>query len=213
MATRFAIIEDNADEREIASLFLTETGKFTCVGAYSSAEEALPHLRRLRPELVLMDIRLPGMSGLECARILKSERPGMTIIILSGLVDGTAVKAALAQRLDGYVTKPFQRTELVQAAQMARSGGMFMSKPAWEVVMKSLDRSGAPAASAVRLTATERSILFMLAEGLPYKGIAERRRISFYTVRTHVHNLYEKLGVHSKTEAINKYFGRPEPPG
>ena len=63
------------------------------------------------------------------------------------------------------------------------------------------------------LTATERSILLMLAEGLPYKGIAERRRISFYTVRTHVHNLYEKLGVHSKTEAINKYFGRPEPPG
>src|SRR3989442_651035 len=203
MATRFVIVEDNADEREIASLYLTETGKFTWVGAYASGEEALPHIRRLRPEVVLMDIGLPGMSGLECARILKAERPDLRIVIITGLVDETAVKAALAQRPDGYVTKPFQRTELVQATQMARLGGASLSKLAWDLVVKSLKKSGAPDACAVRLTPTEHSIMMMLAAGLHYNEIAARRRISSYTVRTHVHNAYYKLGVHTRTEAIN----------
>jgi DNA-binding NarL/FixJ family response regulator len=207
MSIKVAIVEDSAGVRENwAKLIGAEPG-FECVGASDSGEAALKRFPATRPDVVLMDINLPGMSGIQCTALLKAKLPRTQILIVTVYADNDHVFEALKVGASGYLLKCTDPAELTRSIADVMRGGAPMSGQIARRVIEVFRRPVAPAGNAdTKLTPREEETLDLLAKGYANKEIASRLGASVETVRVHVRHIYEKLQVHSRTEAAAKYL-------
>jgi len=202
---RVAIVEDSKTIRESLTHYLQTDMECRCVFACATAEEALAEIPEHQPEVVLMDIQLPKLSGIECTAQLKKLLPSVQIIMVTVYEDTERISAALRAGACGYLLKRCTPAELVSAVREARMGGVPMPREIARKVIASFQRPMAVAASVEELRPSERKILELLASGLANKEIADRLGLSTGTVRWHLENIYVKLHVHSRTEAVLKF--------
>ena len=201
---RIAIVEDNKTVRESLTRFVQTAPDFLCVGACATAEDALQVLPGYQPEVVLMDIQLPKMSGIECTARLKQLLPSAHIIMVTVYEDTERISAALRAGACGYLLKRCKPEDLVAAVREARLGGVPMPREIARKVIAAFQQPVTTAAEVEDLRPSEKKILELLALGLPNKEIANRLGLSASTVRWHLENIYGKLHVNSRTEAVLK---------
>jgi DNA-binding NarL/FixJ family response regulator len=199
-----SIVDDEGNLRQSIATFVNGSPGFRCVSAFPSGEEALEHLPEEWPDVILMDIHLTGMSGIECVRRLKAVRPEVQIVMLTVYEDPDQIFAALTAGATGYMLKRLTPARLLDAIQEVHSGGSPMSHSIARKVLASFKKPGT-AVEVGRMTPREEMVLDCLAKGLTYQGTAEALKISLDSVRTYVRRIYEKLHVHSRTEAVAKY--------
>ena len=200
-----AIVEDSAMLRDNLEAMLRREPSFRCVGAFPDAEQALAALPSLQPAVVLMDIKLPGINGVECVRRLAGELPGIQVIMLTVYDDSDMVFDSLAAGASGYLLKPVKSEQLIEAIQELRDGGAPMSMSIARRVVQAFKKSTPVADPDANLWAREVEILELLAKGFLKKEIAEQLKISYWTVQTHVGRIYKKLHVHSRAQAVAKF--------
>jgi DNA-binding NarL/FixJ family response regulator len=205
---RVAVVEDEPQVREGFRLLIDRSGRCACVAAFGSAEEALARLPSLEADVVLMDIQLPGMSGIECIRALKSRQPGLQIMMLTVFEDHDRIFQSLAAGASGYLLKQTPPGKLLEAIAELHRGGAPMSTQIARRVVETFQQPVPNAGATARLSPREREIIERLGQGYLYKEIADQLGISVETVRTHIHNTYEKLHVRTRTEAVMKVYGR-----
>jgi len=209
-----ALVEDDAGVRANLTKMIDSAPGFHCLSAYPDAFTALKGIATNRPDVVLMDINLPGMLGTECVGRLKNIAPTLPVLMLTVYDDAEQVFKSLMAGATGYLLKRTPADKLLEAIREINSGGAPMSRQiARRVVQFFQDIKQEPAetrrAPEVKsLTEREEQVLSLLAKGHAYKEIADLLNISFETVRTHVRTIYDKLHVHSRTEATLKYLGR-----
>jgi DNA-binding NarL/FixJ family response regulator len=205
LTTKIAIVEDNATLREYLADLISGTPGHRCVCACGSAEEALLKLPALRPDVVLMDIHLPGESGLVCTARLRERLPNLQVIILTVYKDIKMIFQALKAGACGYVLKRSDEKEILAAIAEVRAGGAPMTSEVARMVVRSFIEMPMGKDETGGLSGRESEILALLAEGLSNKEIGTKLSISFSTVRTHLMHIYEKLHVRCRTEAAAKY--------
>lgn len=205
-AITVSIVDDEADLREHIAGYLTAAGGIVCKSAYASAEEALEHLPRDNPEVVLMDINLGGMDGIECVRRLKAQMPQAQVLMLTVFEDTEKIFRALAAGASGYLLKRMSPKKLLDAIAEVRDGGSPMSASIARKVVESFHSRPGHADDSGELSQRERSVLNGLAEGLAYKQIADQLGVSIHTVRNYIRRIYEKLHVQTRTEAVAKFM-------
>ncbi|MEO5821413.1 MAG: response regulator transcription factor [Vicinamibacteraceae bacterium] len=208
---RVSIVEDDARVRASLARLVDGADRFSCVSQHESGEKAIAELPAVRPDVVLMDINLPGMSGVECVRRLRTLLPALQVVMLTVYEDTDLIFAALAAGASGYLLKRTPPDELLGGIlDVHRGGSPITSHIARKVVQsfREADRAGDEDA----LSPREREVLDHLAQGYLYKEIAARLAISYDTVHTYVRRIYEKLQVHSRTEAVAKHLARPGQP-
>jgi DNA-binding NarL/FixJ family response regulator len=208
MTIKISIVEDQAEMRHSLVEWLDHAAGLRCVGAHASAAEALARIPAENPDVVLMDINLNGMSGIECVARLKQKLPKIQVLMLTTYEDGDTIFDSLRAGANGYLLKNMPRAELVQAVEQVHSGGAPMSLQIARKVINYFHRDTQPASELEKLTSRELEILRLLAKGYMYKEIADQLAISMSTVRTHVSAIYEKLHVQSRTAAAMKLVGR-----
>ena len=201
---KVAIIEDLREIREGLATLIDLTEGFSCTGRYGSVEEALPAIARDLPDLVLTDIGLPGMSGIEGTRVLKERHPGLTVLILSVYDDDERVFDALCAGATGYLLKKTPPAKLVESLREAVGGGAPMSPEVARRVIALFRDFRPPRRADYDLTPHETRLLRLLVEGHNYKTAAFELNVSVNTVSFHLKKIYEKLQVHSKSEAVAK---------
>jgi DNA-binding NarL/FixJ family response regulator len=200
-----AIVEDHADLRNSLKLILSASPGFTVVGGYDRCEALLDELENKAPQVILMDIGLPGMSGIEGVRRVKSLRSETHILMLTIYEDDAPVFQAICAGADGYLLKKSSPIDILQAIEDVVAGGVPMTPSiAQKVINMFRNFAPKPDQGAGRLTPREIEVLKALVAGLDYKQIAQRHFISLDTVRNHIRHIYEKLQVHSKSEAVAK---------
>jgi DNA-binding NarL/FixJ family response regulator len=204
MPSRIAIVEDDAPTRANLERLIRSTPGFECVGAYSSGEAAIAGLNRRPAEVVLMDINLPGMSGVECTRQLKSDLPRVEIVMLTVYDDSDRIFHALQMGAAGYLLKRASTDEIVEAIQSVLRGGAPMSSYIARKVVHSFRQPGM-AKSSEGLSKRETEVLAYVARGYSNKEIADALGLSVETVRAYLKTTYTKLHVHSRTEAAMKF--------
>ena len=214
LMTKVAIVEDNATLRQYLAQFIGDTPGHRCICACGSAEEALVKIPTHRPHVVLMDIHLPGESGIACTARLRQKMPELQVIMLTVYKDIKMIFQALKAGACGYVLKRADEKEIIEAIAEVRAGGAPMTSEIARMVVRSFrEPAGATEpADTAQLSARELEILALVAEGCPNKEIASRLHISSATVRTHLMHIYEKLHVRCRTEAAAKYL-RSNPVG
>jgi DNA-binding NarL/FixJ family response regulator len=183
---------------------------FRCAGTFPSAEEALKHIPLVQPDVVLMDINLPGMSGIECTARLKEQLPRIQILVVTVHADNDRVFSALQAGASGYLLKRTRPAELLESIREVTYGGVPMTGEIARKVIAAFRRPATPSLEDARLTRREEEILVLLTQGYSNKEIAARLAVSFDTVRTHLCHIYEKLHVRSRTEAATKYLRATE---
>ncbi|NGO39960.1 response regulator transcription factor [Limisphaera ngatamarikiensis] len=209
MAIRVAIVEDNEKLRETLGRVLERTEGFACVGRFATAEEALQAVPGLKPDVVLMDINLPGINGVECVRRLKDQCPDTQFIMLTVYEDTDNIFNALAAGATGYLLKRSTKAELLQAIRDVMKGGSPMTTHIARKVVQSFQKPPArPPEPDFELSPREREVLDLLAQGFLYKEIAEKLGVTYETVHTHIRRIYEKLQVRTRTEAVAKFLRR-----
>ena len=202
---RVAIVEDNKTILENLTRFIQTTPDFQCVCTCVTAEEALQVLPGHQPEVVLMDIQLPKLSGIECTARLKRLLPSVQIIMITVYEDTERISAALRAGACGYLLKRCTPEELVAAVREARLGGVPMPREIARKVIAAFQQPITTAAEIEELRPSEKKIIELLALGLPNKEIANRLGLGTRTVRWHLENIYGKLHVNSRTEAVLKF--------
>jgi DNA-binding NarL/FixJ family response regulator len=205
---KVAIVDDEADLREHIAGFVDAAKGFRCVSTYASAEEALAHLPQDHPDVVLMDINLGGMSGIECVRQLKPRMAATQIVMLTVFEDTEKIFSALAAGASGYLLKRLAPAKLLEAIREVHEGGSPMSAPIARKVVQSLQTAPARGDENADLSPREREVLNGLAEGQAYKQIADGLGVSIHTVRNYIRRIYEKLHVQTRTEAVAKFLSR-----
>ena len=204
--TDVAIVEDNVALGSGLRKIVESAEDFRCLGVWVSAEDALRKIDAFRPEVILMDINLPGMSGIEATARIKQHFPEMQVIMVTVYRDHDQIFAALKAGASGYLLKRSTPEEVRQAIRDVRSGGAPMSAEIARRVVEAFHQPmRAPATDDVKLSKRETEILEHLTKGLANKEIADRLDISVETVRVHLRRVYEKLHVHSRTEAAMKF--------
>ena len=203
-----AIVEDDAGIRESLADFLGRAKGVRCIAVYSNAEEALRELKVQTPDVVLMDINLPGMSGIEATRELKRFRPDARILMLTVYEDNKALFDSFKAGACGYLLKRTASEKIVEAIREAREGGMPLTPRMASKVAAYFQSQGKMHNEVDTLSPRERQTLELLAEGFLYKEIAEKMGISYLTVTQFTKHIYEKLHVHSRTEAVVKFLKR-----
>jgi DNA-binding NarL/FixJ family response regulator len=203
--TKIAIVEDNRVIRESLMEFVKEDSECECVCVCATAEKALKEIPKLQPDIVLMDIQLPDISGIECTAKLKQLMPSLQIIMVTVYEDTERIFKALRAGACGYLLKRCTPEELVSAIREVRQGGAPMSREIARKVIVSFQEPVTTAAEVEGLSAREREILELLAEGFPNKQIAARVGLTDGTVRWHLRHVYHKLHVRSRTEAAIKF--------
>ncbi|HXR46480.1 MAG TPA: response regulator transcription factor [Candidatus Limnocylindrales bacterium] len=203
--TRIAIVEDNKVIRESLMEFIHADPECRCVCACATAEEALKVIPKHEPEIVLMDIQLPNMSGIDCLAQLKQLLPSVHIIMVTVYEDTERIFKALRMGACGYLLKRCAPEELIAAIREVRQGGAPMSREIARKVIASFQEPLTTAVEVEDLTAREREILELLANGFPNKQIADRLGLTDGTVRWHLRHVYNKLHVRSRTEAALKF--------
>ncbi len=207
MAIRVSIIEDSPGTRESLKALLERTPGLQCIGAHADAEAALREIPVEKPDVVLADINLPGMSGIECVARLRERVPKTQILILTTYDQDDLIFESLRAGAHGFLLKNMPPSELMQAIMQVHVGGSPMSMRIARKVVKYFQNLKQPSEVEV-LTKREQEILALLAKGYLYKEIAGRLGITLSTVRAHLHTVYEKLHVHSRTQAVIKFLGR-----
>ncbi|HEX9048366.1 MAG TPA: response regulator transcription factor [Verrucomicrobiae bacterium] len=213
LMTKVAIVEDNATLRQYLAELIGATADYRFVCACASAEEALVEIPKKQPDVVLMDIHLPGESGIACTARLREKMPELQVIMLTVYKDIKMIFQALKAGACGYVLKRADEKEILGAIAEVRAGGAPMTSEIARMVVRSfLEPPTASQGETAQLSAREMEILELLAQGLSNKEIGARLHISFGTVRTHLMHIYEKLHVRCRTEAAAKFL-RSNPVG
>jgi DNA-binding NarL/FixJ family response regulator len=202
--TTVALVEDSAPMRRNLERMLRRATGVHCVCACATAEEALEQIPRLKPDVVLMDINLPGASGIECTARLKLQMPAMQVIMLTVYEDTASIFSALKAGACGYLLKRSSPAEILDALTTVQTGGAPMTS---EIARKIVMTFQSPGSSdAATLSTREQEILELLSEGKVSKEIADQLAISYHTVRVHTKHIYEKLHVRSRSEAVLKFM-------
>jgi DNA-binding NarL/FixJ family response regulator len=207
MPITVSIVEDNDKLRGTLARVLNRAEGFGCVSQYPSAEDALKDLPNVKPEVVLMDINLPGMNGVECVRQLKPLLPQTQVMMLTVYEDTENIFNALAAGANGYMLKRTSTKELIEAIHEVKRGGSPMTMHIARKVVQSFQKS-APAQSTENLSEREQQVLDLLSQGLIYKEISDKLGIGYETVHTYIRRVYEKLQVRTRTEAVAKFLRR-----
>lgn len=205
---KIGIVEDSRTTREGLRTIVDLSPDYQCVGAFETAEEALRLLPKKRPEVVLMDIQLPAMTGVECVALLKKALPDVLVIMVTVYEDSDRVFSALRAGASGYLLKRSAPEEVIQAIREVRGGGVPMSGGIARKVIQYFRDQSSTMEMVDKLTAREREILELVANGFSNKELAGRLHISVDSVRWHLKNIYAKLHVHSRTEAALRFRGQ-----
>jgi DNA-binding NarL/FixJ family response regulator len=208
MPITVSIVEDNEQLRGTLARVISRADGFKCLSQYGDAESALEGIPKERPEVVLMDINLPGMNGVECVRKLKPLSPGIQIVMLTVYEDTENIFNALAAGAAGYLLKRTKSTELLEAIREVHRGGSPMTTHIARKVTQSFQRAGPSQQATENLSEREQEVLDCLSQGLIYKEIADKLGISYETVHTYIRRIYEKLQVRTRTEAVAKFLKR-----
>jgi DNA-binding NarL/FixJ family response regulator len=205
-----SIVDDEKELRNSIMTFVNGSAGFKCMSAYSSAEVALEGLPSDKPDVVLMDINLGGMSGIECVDKLKAALPDIQVLMLTVYEDTDKIFQALAAGASGYLLKRSSPTKLLQAIREIHAGGSPMSSSIARKVVASFRKSSQSDKDKkqTHLSPREEAVLDCLAKGLTYKQIADQLDISIDTIRTYLRRIYEKFHVQSRTEAVAKYLSQ-----
>jgi DNA-binding NarL/FixJ family response regulator len=206
VACTVSIVEDDAIARDSLRKLIEQTPGVRCLSTFGSGEEALKHLPEQNPDLVLMDINLPEMSGIECVSRLKHAAPRTQVLMLTVYEHPDKVFQALRAGASGYLVKRVAQNKLMGAIQDVLNGGSPMSSHIARKVVQYFRRLGPSTNDTENLSPREREVLEMLADADLYKEIAEKLDISVTTVRTHIQHIYQKLHVRTRTEAVAKYL-------
>lgn len=201
-----SIIDDEKELRESIATFINGSPGFRCVSTYGGADVALQRIPTDKPDVVLMDINMPGMNGIECVERLKSSMPDIQIVMLTVYEDTDQIFRALAAGATGYLLKRLSPSKLLQAIREVQAGGSPMSNSIARKVVASFQKAKKTNEKQPHLSPREQAVLDCLAKGLTYKQIADQLEISIDTIRTHLRRVYEKLHVQSRTEAVAKYL-------
>ena len=205
-----SIVDDEAKLRQSIATFVNGSPGFKCVSSHGSAEAALNHLPGEKPDVVLMDINMGGMDGIECVEKLKERSPAMQILMLTVYEDTEKIFRALAVGANGYLLKRSSPTKLLAAIREVHAGGSPMTSSIARKVVASFQKQKTAADAAGekpgQLSPREQAVLDGLARGLTYKQMAGDLEISIDTIRTYIRRIYEKLHVQSRTEAVAKYL-------
>ena len=201
---RTAIVEDQRDIRDALAMLINGTPGYRCTGSYRSMEEALDRIAADPPDVVLCDIGLPGMSGIEGIRILKGRHPGVSLLMLTVYDDDDRIFDALCAGASGYLLKRTAPARLLESLREAVSGGAPMSPEVASRVITLFREIRPPERADYDLTPHESRLLRLLVDGHNYTTAAEELKVSYNTVKFHMRHIYEKLQVHSKSEAVAK---------
>jgi len=210
MAIKVAIVDDDEGIRASLAALIRRASTLKLMGDYADAESALKEIPRHTPDVVLMDINLPGMNGVECVRQLKASVPKVQVLMLTVYEDSDSLFNSLKAGASGYLLKRTASARLLEAIHDVHGGGSPMTPQLARRVVQFFTRPSQGDASVSHLTPGEREFLDQLAKGYAYKVIADRMAISIDTVRSYVRTVYEKLHVHSRTEAVVKYLRTEE---
>ena len=203
-----SIVEDIDDIRDALRILINGSKGFECVHVYADAEEALQNMSSKDIDIVLMDIGLPGMDGIECMKTIKPEMPKAQFMMCTVFDDDDHIFNALKSGASGYILKRTSPAQILEAIRDLHEGGSPMSSEIARRVVKSMQKSKTRSKATEILTPRETEILDYLAKGYLYKEIADELFISKETVKKHIHRIYDKLHVQNRTEALNKAFPR-----
>jgi DNA-binding NarL/FixJ family response regulator len=202
-----AIVEDSPHLRRSLEVIVSRQSTLCCVGVFPSAEDALATLPSLAPNVILMDINLPGMNGVECVRRLTQSNLKSLIMMLTVSDDDDVIFEALSSGAIGYLLKPVLSDELVKAIHEIHAGGAPMSMPIARRVVQTFKKPANNKSELTELTPRELEVLELLAKGFLSKEIAEQKGLNYWTVVDHVRHIYDKLHVRSRAQAVAKYLG------
>jgi len=204
---RVAVVEDQKEISEGLNYLISLSEGFECT-LYFSAEDAVRGILKNRPDLVLMDINLPGMNGIDCTRILKQKFPDLQIMMCTVYEDDEKIFRAIAAGASGYILKRTEPAKLIEALRDLHNGGSPMSSQIARKVISSMQKFHAKEEEENILSDREKEVLELIAKGFRNKEVADKLFITVSTVKSHVHNIYEKLHVTSRVEAVNKMNGK-----
>jgi DNA-binding NarL/FixJ family response regulator len=207
MPIRVSIVEDLAEIREGLADLVRSDRELLMVGSFDDAESAVDKLPDLQADIVVMDINLPGMSGIDCIKTIKEKCPGTQFMMFTVYENDDKVLQAMQAGATGYLLKRTKPEQILESIKELNQGGSPMSSNIARKLLNIFLQEKKVAKKEV-LSDRENEVLQLLADGLLYKEIADRLYIGHGTVRQHLHNIYEKLHVHNRTEAVNKYFNR-----
>ena len=207
MSIKISIVEDQPEMRESLVAWLGDAPGLRCVGAHATGEEALKKIPQENPDVVLMDINLTGMNGIQCVARLKASLPKTQVLMLTTYDEGDMIFDSLRAGANGYLLKNMPQAELVEAVQQVHNGGAPMSLQIARKVINHFHHNKQPNPELEQLTGRELEILKLLAKGYMYKEIADQLSITMSTVRSHVCAVYDKLHVHSRSQAAKKLAG------
>lgn len=205
---RIALVEDDERLRGLLVSHLESSPGIRCIAAYGDAESALRDAPDKAPDIILMDINLPGISGIEAIRAMKPALPATDFVILTVFEDNKRIFEALEAGAVGYLLKSTSPIELIEALHEVRRGGSPTSAPIARKIVQSFQRHPVPDTSHEALTEREDEVLTQLARGFTYKEISQNLFISRDTVHSHIRNIYRKLHVRSRTEAVVKFLNK-----
>src|SRR5215469_719664 len=211
MSISVSIVEDDHKVRESLSRLIDSSDGYQCVSEHASAENALEEIPKVRPHVILMDINLTGINGVECTRRLKPLLPGTQIIMLTVYQNSEHIFKALEAGATGYLLKQTPPAELLAGIRDVRNGGSPMSSHIARKIVQSFQKPAPTARDNEHLSPREAEVLDLLAKGYLYKEIAEQTGITYATVHTHIRHIYEKLQVRSRTEAVAKHLAQVRP--
>ncbi|HEV7924245.1 MAG TPA: response regulator transcription factor [Verrucomicrobiae bacterium] len=208
MSIRVALVEDNDDLRMSMKSLLKRSARLRVVADYSDAESVLADLVQQKPDVVLMDVKLPKMDGVECVRLLKNLLPTVLIIMLTIHDDNDSLFNSVLAGADGFLLKDTVPSRLVEAIEEVCQGGSPMTPQIARRIVQRFRKTGSEPAGVENLTPREREVLEQLALGNRYKEISDKLGISLDGIRFHIRGVYNKLQVHSRTEAVLKFLKR-----
>lgn len=210
MTTRISIIEDDDETRQILTGIITSAPGLELVSTYPLCAPAIEGIPKDNPNVVLVDINLPEINGVEAVRQLKAVLPGTQFMMLTVYDDPDHIFAALSAGATGYLLKGTRRTELLESIAQIAVGGSPMSSGIARKVVQSFARPPAPKSDIATLSPREQSVLDLLSKGYLYKEISDSLGVSVPTINTYIRRIYEKLQVHSRTQAIGKYLRKDD---
>ena len=201
---RIAIVEDNKDLRRSLEQLFSKTDVFECVASLGNLQNVVSEFNKTSPEIVLMDIGLPDISGIEGVRTVKNNFPEMHVLMFTVFEDDEKIFDAIRAGASGYLLKKTPARDIIEAVKQLHEGGAPMSPTIARKVLGSFHATSGNTLDPYDLTTREKEVLFSLADGLSYKKIADKYFVSISTVRTHIVNIYQKLHVHSRAQAVAK---------
>jgi DNA-binding NarL/FixJ family response regulator len=204
MPIKVAIVEDNKDLREGLEQLIQGTRGFSCVGAFGTSDLLLESLESVTPDVILMDIGLPGISGVDCVKLVKKRNPEINVLMLTVYEDDQKIFASIYNGASGYLLKKTPPVKILEAIREIHSGGAPMTGKVARKVLGMFQQPNLVLSPDTDLSSREKEILQGLVDGLSYKMLAAKYFISIDTVRTHIKHIYDKLHVHSKSQAVAK---------